>query len=72
MVRVKDLVDVGDKNYDKRQGEVMYCNNCDSEIGGTRGEIFMTDKEQVMTCPECGSDKISLVKKVTRYEVVKQ
>ena len=34
MVRRRDLVDIGDKNYEKRAGEFLLCKDCGQEGGG--------------------------------------
>lgn len=62
MIKRKDLVDVGDENYNKRQGEFMLCRECENEIGGTRGDFFMVDMNYIFKCGECKSKNLVLVK----------
>lgn len=71
MVKVKDLVDVGDVNYKQRAGELMLC-VCGTEIGGTRGDLWQRDPGDILRCPVCGSDDLSLVRKVITYVKVKK
>jgi len=56
MVKRKDLVDVGDKNYRERSGEKMMCNDCGEIIGGTRGDFFMLGMEDELRCWACDGE----------------
>ncbi len=57
MIMRKDLADIGDKDYDKRRGEFMQCQDCGEEFGGTRGDFFTIHMDYILYCPECGSEK---------------
>lgn len=72
MVRRKDLVDIGDKDYAKRQGEFMECQDCGVEFGGTRGDFFMLDMDYLFQCPECDGNNIALVRRESETIIVKQ
>ena len=72
MIRRKDLVDIGDGDYQARQEEFMECQDCDAVIGGTRGDFFMADMNWIINCPECGNDDIALVRKVCKNVIVKR
>ena len=63
MTMRKDLVDVGDSDYDNRQREFMECQECGNEIGGTRGDYWQLPMNHVFACPECGSKDVILVNK---------
>jgi hypothetical protein len=70
MVRRKDLVDIGDKNYEQRSGEFLLCNDCGQESGGTRGDFFMLPLEAEIKC-NCGGD-LSIVKAIRQIKVIKE
>jgi len=70
MVRRKDLVDIGDKDYQKRSDEFILCDNCGAEFGSTRGDYFMQGMDFVFSCPECKSKNLRLVKKVYSYKTI--
>lgn len=72
MIRRKDLVDVGDADYDTRWGEFMQCQDCGEEIGGTQGDFFSLPMDWIFTCPECASRNIAIVRRVVEIVVVKQ
>jgi len=71
MLRRKDLVDIADKDYKKRQGEFIVCQDCDWESGGTRGDLFMLPLDKVLTCPDCKSDNLALAKIKSELVIVK-
>lgn len=62
MVKRKDLVDIADKDYAKRQGEFMQCQDCGEEIGGTQGDFWSLQMNYVLRCPECNSENLAIVK----------
>ena len=70
MVKRKDLVDIGDKNYRERAGEFMFCPVCGNEIGGTRGDYWEVPMDYIFKC-ECGNDDLQLVKRVCSLVPVK-
>jgi len=72
MIKRKDLVDIGDADYDTRRNEFMLCQDCGAEFGGTRGDYFMLGMDYIFECPDCGDDDIALVKKVCKNVIVKQ
>ena len=72
MIKRKDLVDIGDADYDARRSEFMQCQDCGEEFGGTRGDFFMVFMDSLFYCPRCGSENIALVKKVCQNVIVKQ
>ncbi len=72
MIKRKDLVDVGDKDYDTRRNEFMQCLDCGEEFGGTQGDFFMTNMDATMDCPKCESENIAIVRKVCKNVIVKQ
>ena len=72
MVKRKDLVDVGDENYNQRQNEYMVCQDCRTIIGGgTSGDYFMLSMDHIFDCPDCLSENIALVKDKITQEIVK-
>jgi len=72
MIRRKDLVDVGDADYNKRQDEFMQCQDCGEEFGGTQGDFWSIHMDCLLYCPECGSENIALVEKVYQNVIIKQ
>jgi len=72
MIRRKDLVDIGDADYNKRCGEFMQCQDCGELIGGTQGDYYMMAMDDVFKCPECGSENIALARQVCKTVIVKQ
>ena len=72
MIKRKDLVGVGDADYDTRQDEFMQCQDCGGEIGGTRGDFFIIHMDSLLYCSECGSENLAIVKKVCQNVIVKQ
>ncbi len=72
MIRRKDLVGIGDKDYKTRQNEFMQCQNCGEDFHGTQGDFFTIHMDYLLYCPECGSDNIALVKNVTTTVILKQ
>lgn len=72
MIMRKDLVDVGDADYNTRRNEFMQCQDCGEEIGGTRGDFFSLPMEWVFSCFECGSENIAIVRRVSEIVIVKQ
>ena len=72
MVKRKDLVDIGDADYKERQDEFMQCQDCGAEFGGTRGDYFNMEMEDIFYCPECGSANIAIVRRVSKIVIVKQ
>ena len=72
MIRRKDLVDVGDADFDTRRNEFMQCLDCGEEFAGTRGDFFMTNMEATMDCPGCESENIAIVRRVEKIVIVKQ
>ena len=72
MIRRKDLVDVGDADYDTRRGEFMQCQDCEEEFGGTQGDYFMMPMSDIFYCPECCSENIAIVRKVCKNVMIKQ
>ena len=72
MIMRKDLADIGDKDYDKRRGEFMQCQDCGEEFGGTRGDFFTIHMDYILYCPECGSENLALVRNVTTTVILKQ
>jgi len=71
MVMKKDLVDVGDKDYDQRQGEFVFCPKCSNEFGGTRGDYFLASPEHIFVCDVCTNKDLQLVRRVCTLEVIK-
>lgn len=72
MVERKDLVDIGDADYDTRRNEFVQCQACGNEFGGTRGDYFQMPMDGVFYCPECGDDNLALVKRVFTIKIIKQ
>jgi len=74
MIRRKDLVGIGDADYDTRRGEFMQCLDCGEEFGGTQGDFFMMPMNDCIRCPGlgCGSENIALVRKVCKNVTIKQ
>lgn len=72
MIRRKDLVDIGDADYDTRRNEFMQCLDCGEEIGGTQGDFFMMPMNELFVCPECNSENIAIVRHVDKIVVVKR
>ena len=69
MVKRKDLVDIGDKNYNNRRGEFMYCPECDLIYGGTQGDFFMVAMEYEFRCQECKGE-LFLAREKTKIEII--
>jgi len=72
MIRRKDLVDVGDADYETRRNEFMQCLDCGEEIGGTQGDFWSIHMDYLLYCPECSSENIAIVRKVCKNVIVKQ
>lgn len=74
MIRRKDLVNIGDKDYDTRRNEFMQCQDCGFEFGGTQGDYYESPMDYIFTCPgyNCGSENIALVRLVHKNVIVKQ
>lgn len=72
MIRRKDLVDIADKDYNKRQGELIVCQDCNWEGGATRGDLFMLSFDAVLICPDCKSDNLALAKIRTELVFIKR
>lgn len=72
MIKRKDLVDIGDADYDTRRNEFMQCQDCGKEFGGTQGDFFIIAMDDIFYCPECGSENIAIVRKVCKNVVIKQ
>lgn len=72
MIMRKDLVDVGDKDYDQRRGEFMQCQDCGEEMGGTQGDFFMVEMDYMFSCNGCGSENIAIVRFVHKIVIVNQ
>lgn len=72
MIRRKDLVDIGDADYDQRRDEFMQCQDCGEELGGTRGDFFLMPEDETFVCPECNSENIAIVRRVYEIVVVKK
>ena len=72
MIKRKDLVDIGDTDYHQRQGEFMECQDCGHEIGGTRGDYWQLDMDQIFTCPDCNSENIAIVRRVCTTKIIRQ
>jgi DNA-directed RNA polymerase subunit RPC12/RpoP len=71
MIRVRDLVDIADPDFEERQGEIFLCLDCGGESGGTRGDFFMLSDDDELRCPYCGGE-LELVRKVCKYVSVKR
>lgn len=72
MIRRKDLVDVGNADFDTRRSEFMQCQDCGEEIGGTQGDFFLMPMDEVFVCPECRNKNIAIVRLVHKIVIVKQ
>lgn len=72
MIKRKDLVGVGDADYDTRQDEFMQCQDCEKEFGGTQGDFFTLPMDWIFHCPDCKSEKIAIVRKVCKNVIIKQ
>ena len=72
MIKRKDLVDIGDADYDTRRNEFMQCQDCREEFGGTQGDYFTIHMDYLIHCPECQSKNIALVKEVRQNVIIKQ
>lgn len=72
MVKRKDLVCVGDADYDRRRNEFMQCQDCGEEFGGTQGDFFTVSMDNIFHCPECGSENIAIVRCVSKVVIIKQ
>ena len=72
MIKRKDLVDIGDTDIDTRRNEFMQCQDCGEEIGGTRGDYWQMNMDDVFTCPTCENENIAIVRRVCKTVIVKQ
>lgn len=72
MIKRKDLVGIGDADYDTRRVEFMQCLDCGEEFGGTQGDYFTIHMDYLLYCPTCRSKNIALVKKVCQNVIIKQ
>jgi len=72
MIKRKDLVDIGDSNYQQRQDEFMQCQECGHEFGGTQGDYFTIHMDYALHCPDCNSENIALVKATRVITIIKQ
>jgi predicted RNA-binding Zn-ribbon protein involved in translation (DUF1610 family) len=72
MIKRKDLTDIGDKNYNIKQGEYMECQECGEVIGGTRGDYWQCPMDHVFVCPDCGSDDIALCRLQRKSVILKR
>ena len=72
MIKRKDLVDVGDADFDTRRNEFMQCQDCGAEFGGTQGDFFMIPMDEAFYCPECAGENIAIVRRVEKIVIVKQ
>ena len=72
MIMRKDLVDISDDNYSKRQGEFLLCQECDYEFGGTQGDYWSVHMDYALHCPDCESENIALVKATRVLTVIKE
>jgi len=72
MLKRKDLVDVGDSNYGERANEIIECQDCGVESGGTRGDLWQMPMDEVFRCPDCDSTDLALVVKHIIYKIVKE
>lgn len=70
MIKVRDLTDIGDGDYNKRQNEYMLCQDCGEKCGGTRGDYWSMGTDHIFVCV-CGSKNIALVKDITTIKIVK-
>jgi len=71
MIKRKDLVDIGDADYDTRRNEFMQCLDCGEEMSGTRGDFFSLPMDWVFSCPAYNSERIAIVKKVCKIVVIR-
>jgi len=71
MVMKKDLRGYGEKDYESRKGEFMYCPRCGAEASGERGDYFSLPDEYVFKC-ECGCADLALVVRRIELQVIKQ
>ncbi len=72
MVKRKDLVDVGDSNYNQRQKEYMICQDCGEIIGGTRGDYWEYSMDYVFKCSKCKSENIAIVVDIKTQKIIKE
>ena len=72
MVKRKDLVGVGDDDYDVRRNEFMQCQDCGTEMGGTQGDFFSLPMDYIFHCFNCNSENIAIVRLVHKIVIVKQ
>ncbi|GAH48211.1 unnamed protein product [marine sediment metagenome] len=72
MVKRKDLVCVGDKDYTERQGEYMLCLDCGNAMGGTQGDFFSIGMNYIIYCSECRSENLALAKDVKNTIILKK
>lgn len=70
MVKVKDLTDISDNDYQERQNEYMLCQDCGEICGGTRGDYWSMGNDHTFVC-NCGSENIALVVDVTTIKIIK-
>ena len=73
MVQRKDLVDIGDNDYQQRQGEYIQCQDCGESFGGTRGDFFMQPMDYIFKCPDpdCNGQNVALVKDIITQKIIK-
>jgi len=71
MVMKKDLTDVGDKDYESRKDEFIFCPRCGGETSGTRGDYWSLPDEYVFKCG-CGCADLALVRRKVELQVIKQ
>jgi Zn finger protein HypA/HybF involved in hydrogenase expression len=71
MVTKTDLTDIGDSDYKIRRGELIHCQDCFNDFGGTRGDYWMMNKDKAFECPVCGSENLALVRYESRRVVLK-
>ncbi len=72
MIMRKDLVDISDKDYHKRQSEFMVCQDCGEEFGGTQGDYWSIGMDYTLHCPICNSENIALVKATRVITIIKE
>lgn len=71
MLQRKDLVDIGDADYNARRSEYIQCLDCGIQSGGTRGDFWQIGMEDTFQC-HCGSKNLILVRDLTETVIVKQ